>query len=114
MAQHLLGFSWMASDCISCPVIRSPFSHKHPALSENLQHTAAYRAIEMTSSSNVLRLYPCSPGPGLDLPCPPLAVPLLLCYSYKKDSQFIQHVSRLESGSAFVLAGQLKRSLWSH
>lgn len=47
MAQHLLGFSWMASDCISCPGIRSPLSHKHPALSENLQHTAVYRAIEV-------------------------------------------------------------------
>lgn len=35
------------------------------------------------SSSNVLRLSPCSPGPGLDLPCPPLTVPLLFCYSYR-------------------------------
>lgn len=26
MAQHLLGFSWMASDCISCVGIRSPLS----------------------------------------------------------------------------------------
>lgn len=47
MAQHLLGFSWMASDCISCLGIRSPLSHKHPTLAENMQHTAVYRAIEV-------------------------------------------------------------------
>lgn len=47
MAQHLLGFSWMASDCISCVGIRSSLSHKHPALSENLQHTAVQRPIEV-------------------------------------------------------------------
>lgn len=69
------------------------------------------------SSSNVLRLCPCSPGPGLDLPCPPLTVPLLSCYSYRNNSQLltaIHHVAKPEYGSAFVLAGQLKRSLWSH
>lgn len=27
------------------------------------------------SSSNVLRIYPCSSGPGLNLPCPPLTLP---------------------------------------
>lgn len=47
MAQQLLGFSWMASDCISCPGSRSPLSHKHPALSENMQHTSVFRAIKV-------------------------------------------------------------------
>lgn len=39
MAQHLLGFSWMASDCVSCLVFR-PLSFKYPASSEKVQHTA--------------------------------------------------------------------------
>lgn len=56
MAQHLLGFSWMASDCISCPGIQSPLSHKHPALSENLQHTEAYRAIEVYRCLRLFKL----------------------------------------------------------
>lgn len=48
MAQHLLGFSWMAIDCISCPGVPSPVSpFKHPAFSENLQHTAVCRTIEV-------------------------------------------------------------------
>ncbi len=37
----------MASDCISCPCSLSPLSHKHPALSENMQHTAVHRAIKI-------------------------------------------------------------------
>lgn len=38
------------------------------------------------SGSNVLRLYPRSPGSGLDQPCPLQTVPLLPCYNYRDNS----------------------------
>lgn len=49
-------------------------------------------------SSNVLRLYPCSPGPGLDLPCPPLSVPLLSYYSYRNNSVTHSYTAYTETG----------------
>lgn len=59
MAQQLLGFSWMASDCIRCPGSQSPLSHKHPAHSENLQQAAVYRAIKVCFCLRLNILYVC-------------------------------------------------------
>lgn len=94
MAQHLLGFSSMASDCISCPGIRSPLSHKHPALSENLQHTAAYRAIEVC-----LCLH-------LNILCVRIVVCVFVCSRNATQRTFSSHNSK-SCATAFVLISQV-------
>uniref|UniRef100_G3NX95 Uncharacterized protein n=1 Tax=Gasterosteus aculeatus TaxID=69293 RepID=G3NX95_GASAC len=110
MAQHILGFSGMASYCMSCLGIRSLLSHKHPALSDNRQHAAAYRASEMTLAQTSFASIHAALVLGWICP----ALPWMCLHSAVGITQFIQRVAKPEYESAFVLAGRPKRSLWSH
>lgn len=66
------------------------------------------------SGSSVLRLSPRSPGPGLDVPCPPLTVPRCPATAAGR-TRYLTALQRvLEVWLACVLAGQPRRLLLSH